>query len=386
MVVDTIRQRTSDWISNWSVRLGELTKISTYESLAVFIENSISSGESIDKLTQHILDGHWRHERYQARRIALTEVLRAHSVAREEAIQQSPATETKEWVHTGSHKIKPRANHVAMNGQIVLKHKPFVMVGRDGNTYYPKAPLDPLLPAGEVINCHCTHRGIVNEDILGMSLEERRALQQQIIEEDDEKWKEELDRRNKDNAGIEGYEEEQKPGKNKETRIDRKAINSKEWREKFDKLDESKKVKRRIIAGAKKMLNHRNGTDFEDLMFIDSKTGKALVRDDYDVPHRVLPSKNMRSMVQNSEEYSIISIHNHPDSMLPSYKDLHSAATHKYKYGLIVGHNRVIYKYTIIGELNPPKIESALNIMQVEGYSERSDKELRDGGVKLEVL
>lgn len=67
------------------------------------------------------MDGGWRTEYYQAKRVAVTEVLRAHSVAKEEAIQQSPVVDMKEWRHTGVHKIKPRPNHVAMDGQVVPK-------------------------------------------------------------------------------------------------------------------------------------------------------------------------------------------------------------------------------------------------------------------------
>ena len=142
---------------------------------------------------------------YQARRVAVTEVLRAHSVAREEAIQQSPSTDRKEWRHTGAHKNKPRPNHVEMDGQIVPKDQPFELKGRDGVVYHPMYPRDPILPAGETVNCHCIHRGVAADDALGMSLEERRRLQQKYIEEDDGAWKKELDEENKAKAGITPY-------------------------------------------------------------------------------------------------------------------------------------------------------------------------------------
>lgn len=163
------------------------------------------SGESIETLTRKIMDGGWRNEHYQARRVAVTEVLRAHSVAREEAIQQSPSTDRKEWRHTGAHKNKPRPNHVDMDGQIVPKDKPFELQGRDGVVYHPMYPRDPILPASETVNCHCIHRGVAADDALGMSLEERRQLQQKYIEEDDGAWKKELDEQNKAKAGITPY-------------------------------------------------------------------------------------------------------------------------------------------------------------------------------------
>lgn len=205
LVVDVIRQRTQGWIAAWSQRLGELMKINTHQQIADIIQNTIDKAEGIDKLTRKIMEGGWRNEHYQARRVAVTEVLRAHSVAREEAIQQSPSTDRKEWRHTGAHKNKPRPNHVDMDGQIVPKDQPFVLTGRDGVIYHPMFPRDPVLPASEAINCHCIHRGVAADDILGMSLEERRQLQQKYIEEDNSAWKKELNEENKAKAGITPY-------------------------------------------------------------------------------------------------------------------------------------------------------------------------------------
>ncbi len=205
LVVDVIRQRTKSWISAWSQRLGQLMKINTHQQITDIIQRTIDQGEGIETLTRKIMDGGWRNEHYQARRVAVTEVLRAHSVAREEAIQQSPSTDRKEWRHTGAHKNKPRPNHVDMDGQIVPKDKPFELQGRDGVVYHPMYPRDPILPASETVNCHCIHRGVAADDALGMSLEERRQLQQKYIEEDDGAWKKELDEQNKAKAGITPY-------------------------------------------------------------------------------------------------------------------------------------------------------------------------------------
>ncbi len=205
LVVGVIRQRTKSWISSWSQRLGQLMKINTHQQITDIIQRTIDQGESIETLTRKIMDGGWRNEHYQARRVAVTEVLRAHSVAREEAIQQSPSTDRKEWRHTGAHKNKPRPNHVDMDGQIVPKDKPFELQGRDGVVYHPMYPRDPILPASETVNCHCIHRGVAADEALGMSLEERQQLQQKYIEEDDGAWKKELDEQNKTKAGITPY-------------------------------------------------------------------------------------------------------------------------------------------------------------------------------------
>lgn len=166
------------------------------------VDETVADGDSIATLTRKILDNGWRDEYYQAKRIAVTEVLRVHSISSEESIQQSPVVDKKEWRHTGSYKNNPRQNHVDMDGQIVDKDKPFTLIGKDGGTYYPMYPRDTNLPAGECINCHCIHRGVVNKETLGMPLDERNALQNQIVQQRNKDWIKELDARNKAKAGI----------------------------------------------------------------------------------------------------------------------------------------------------------------------------------------
>ena len=191
MQVESLRKRTASWFETWGTTLGELMRLSTHDQITRLIHSAVDDGKDIPWLTRQIMSGGWRNEYYQARRVAVTEVLRAHSVAREEAIQQSPACEEKEWRHTGAHKNTPRPNHVAMDCQIVKKTDPFVMKGKDGNTYYPMYPRDPLLPAGESINCHCIHRGIPSKAVLGYSYEERKKMQQEYISNDDSSWENE---------------------------------------------------------------------------------------------------------------------------------------------------------------------------------------------------
>lgn len=203
LTVKTITARTTAWAANWSKELGGLMKLESHTEIEKLLTDTLKDGKSIADFTQALMDGGIRSERYRARAAALTETLRAHSVAQQEALVQNPAVESKEWVHTGSHKNEPRENHVAMNGVIVPKDEPFTLDGLDGNTYYPMYPRDPILPPGESVNCHCIHRGIVNADVLGLPLEERKRLQQEAIDADDSAWEKELDKKNKAKAGIE---------------------------------------------------------------------------------------------------------------------------------------------------------------------------------------
>lgn len=203
LAAEAITKRTTDWINSWSQELSEMMKLSSHDEIEKVLTTALENGTGIGKLTADIMESGIRDTAYKARRVAVTEMLRAHSVAQEESIQQNPSVEEKEWVHTGSRKNKPRQNHVNMSGQKVKKTEPFELTGADGATYYPMFPRDSTLPASESVNCHCIHRGIVSQRVLGLSLEERQRLQAQAIAEMDTAWEAELDARNRARAGIE---------------------------------------------------------------------------------------------------------------------------------------------------------------------------------------
>lgn len=186
LMLNQVSKRTLSWIEDWSAELGKLMKLSVHTQLETILKTGIEKGHGIPKFVQSIMDSGIRDSYFKAKRVAVTEVLRAHSVSCEEGIQQSPAVDRKEWIHTGSHRNEPRANHVAISGQIVNKKEAFTLVGADGETYHPQHPRDTNLPASESVNCHCIHRGVVADEILGLPLEERRRLQAEAIAELDE--------------------------------------------------------------------------------------------------------------------------------------------------------------------------------------------------------
>ncbi|MHC1726506.1 MAG: phage minor head protein [Syntrophobacteraceae bacterium] len=106
----------------------------------------------------------------RAEAIARTELARINSAAREARLEAVVASDPKrawqkKWISSG--KFRPRINHLALNGKIVPVKDNF-----PGGLPYPHAP---GLPAGEVVNCGCTH-------VLTLSGWEKM----------DKKWKEEL--------------------------------------------------------------------------------------------------------------------------------------------------------------------------------------------------
>lgn len=392
MVVSQIRQRTTSWIKSWSNDLANLMQLTSKEQIETLISNALERGEGVEELKRQLVIDGVRNEEYRARATSITEMLRAHSVAKEEAIQQSPATDRKGWLHSGGHKIAPRENHVAMNGQIVVKEKPFTLRGRNGSTYYPMFPRDTNLPAEETINCHCMHIPIVNDKVLGMSLEERQKLQQQIIDEDDGRWEKELDARNKEKAGIKDTENEiPRTQKLKLLEVDKAAVTSNAYKKMiYNAVDEAPKVKRSVRDSIGKIYKHRTGSDNEDLYFINSNTGSVRASTRGKEPATCRPTKSMKKMLADAKEGTIIGIHNHPRNSAPSLPDIMVAAERKYRYGIVACHDGTLYKYSVTGKVNKPMVESLLAIYEKREYSKIDEKILsrmkKDAGIEMEVI
>lgn len=336
LTVETITNRTSNWIKSWSEELAETMNINQGSTLEKILDKGLSNGSSVADVADELLESGVVQSAVSARRTALTEMLRAYSVSANEARMQNPAVVKKRWRHTGTYKIKPRANHQDMNYQIVNKEDRFELIAVDGHIYYPMYPHDTCLPAGEVINCHCIAQDIVDDDILGLSLEEREKLQNKAIKDDNKKFKKENEK------GISGKNK----NKSSVNTVNLKEINSKEFKSKFSKITDDENVNNTIYGQAKAFLIHRNGTDKEDFCLINSSTGKIVGKQtssktDFGVDY----NKNLNKAIENSPEYSLIALHNHPTNNPPTGSDLVSAGAKKYMMGVVVTHNARVFTY-----------------------------------------
>lgn len=182
--------------------------------------------------------------------------------------------------------------------------------------------------------------------------------------------------------------EESKPKyKYKDTIINKPMISSAKYRRKFSDITGDSKISRILWENALDMLEHRNGTKYEDLAFIDSKTGNAEINKGFDKENTALPNKSMKKLLENAGLYSVIAIHNHPGSSAPSLPDIMACIDRKYKYGLIVCHDGKIYKYSVDKKkFIIPLAFSALDLLLKDGYTKEVKKQLDDAGIKLEVF
>lgn len=198
-----LTHQTTSWISSWSGKLAEYMKLSDNNTIEKILSDGLKNGKSVADTAKKISESGVRDAGYRARRTATTEMLRAHSVAQQESFMQSPAVESKMWRHSGWRQYS-RENHMAIDGQIVKKDETFTLFGADGGLYTPMYPRDEGLPPGESINCGCIAEPIVNEYILGLSLEERNKLRDEAIAELNDRYDSEYMQGTED--GLKGLE------------------------------------------------------------------------------------------------------------------------------------------------------------------------------------
>lgn len=141
-------------------------------------------------------------------------------------------------------------------------------------------------------------------------------------------------------------------------------INNKQY---FDKLKdfvgERRAVGSTVARITLKSLRHRDHTDREDLYLIDARTGREVAKNTNSVERlKVLPTERMKHLLEKDDGKQYILFHNHPLSSPPSVADLNSLYKNpKIKFGIIVGHNGTLYKYTAP---NKPMREDDLEITE----------------------
>lgn len=196
-------------------------------------------------------------------------------------------------------------------------------------------------------------------------------------------------------------EKRRKPStKNKSTALSN-DIQTPDYKKSFNALGEDEKLTYKIYRKALDMLKHRDGTEYEDLTYISSKPNSDGIYQSF--TNRTLKQKNsvfannvMKDFIASSEKDTVIALHNHPNGTVPSLDDLKSAR--KYKYGLIIGHNGKIFKYSVASDVSNQTLKKAdielefLNRYLYDTSKDHKDhiaakiEQLRELGVGFEVI
>lgn len=163
--------------------------------------------------------------------------------------------------------------------------------------------------------------------------------------------------------------EEQRYGRNKETVINHTYINSGEYKRKFDLISNNKELSRILYGAAKEMLEHRSGTIYEDMYWIDLDTLSIVAKETNTlVPKRIEYSAATEKIIEKYD--NLLTIHTHPDSFPPSIDDFNSNFDHEYEIGIIVCHDGKVYMYSANERINEDYYKLVVEDYIKKGYNE----------------
>ena len=163
--------------------------------------------------------------------------------------------------------------------------------------------------------------------------------------------------------------ENQRYGRNKGTVVNHTYIESGVYRNKFDKITHNKNMSRILYSKAKEMLEHRSGTLFEDMYWIDGITGMVVERAlNEQSSSTVVYSDAINKAIQGN--LNLIAMHTHPHSMPPSIADFNSAFIHGYMISLVLCHDGKVFQYSSHEEIRETLYDLYIMEFLDKGYSE----------------
>jgi len=130
--------------------------------------------------------------------------------------------------------------------------------------------------------------------------------------------------------------------------VNRHLINAKWYHDKFLKLPLPKAVKESLYQSAMTILEHRNGSDFEDLYAIDIETGTVIIcsrqaTTPLQVGFKIADYHHIIAVNQ-----TVVLLHNHPGSTRPSITDIRTLYTEKLVLAsVIIGHDGSVQFLTL---------------------------------------
>ncbi len=163
--------------------------------------------------------------------------------------------------------------------------------------------------------------------------------------------------------------EGQRYGRNKHTAINHTYINSGSYRRKFDFISDSSELNRLIFQLSKRMLEHRSGTKFEDMYWIDAAHQTVIAEETESCSEEQIVYSN--SICSKISKYdNLITLHSHPNSYPPSINDLNSNFINHYGLGIVVCHDGKIFKYASNQEIREDYYMMVVEKYLKKGYNE----------------
>ena len=131
-------------------------------------------------------------------------------------------------------------------------------------------------------------------------------------------------------------------------------INSDDYACIFDNVSDNPAVNKTLLECARKSIEHRNGTKFEDMYFINAETGEILAsQTEMKYESGISYNGEIKKLLKEAKEKSIplVTLHNHPEGYPPSVDDLNKSYENGTIFGIAAGHNGQVYKYNNPGKL-----------------------------------
>lgn len=128
-------------------------------------------------------------------------------------------------------------------------------------------------------------------------------------------------------------------------------VRSDEFVDKLKNHPKTSNLSESIARVSRQILQHRNGTQYEDYYLLDAETGRVVALSNKARKIKgVVYNDQVRKAFKESSEQSLISIHNHPSGYPPSLSDFASlqqrSKNNTVKYGLTIGHDGSVYWYS----------------------------------------
>lgn len=128
-------------------------------------------------------------------------------------------------------------------------------------------------------------------------------------------------------------------------------VRSDEFVDKLKNHPKTSHLSEPIARVSRQILQHRNGTPFEDYYLLNADTGRVVALSNKARKTKgVVYNDQVRKAFKEQSEQSLISIHNHPSGYPPSLSDFASLQqrnkNNTVKYGLTIGHDGSVYWYS----------------------------------------
>ena len=255
----------------------------------------------------------------------------------QQAAKDKGADVVKQWDSTLDGKT--RDSHRRVDGEIRELDETF----SNGLMY----PGDPNGAAAEVINCRCASltraRWALDEEELE-ELKQRADFFGLDKTENFEEFKAKyLGATDKLTVGETQWIS--KKGQDNAFSVDAALVNTKEYHDKFEGLTAHKQVNESMYQSAMRILEHRDGTDMEDMVLLDSRTGKVITQnlESQKSGRTGLTDKQYADYLLHSGDVTII--HNHPNGSRVSFTDIRTMFVNKKVNTVVaVGHDGSVYK------------------------------------------